>query len=77
MENTESFLTELLVASISSNLLMLIVGFLVMWGVLRLLDKSLGLDFAKRIGGMNDVALAIYLGARIVAFAIFVGMGIS
>lgn len=71
------FLMEVLIASMSSNLLSLIIGFMLIWLALRGLDKLSGIDFKKKVGELDGTALSIYLGARIIAFAIFVGLGVS
>lgn len=44
----------------------------VWWGTLRLLDKSASISFREefRVIGTSPIALAVYLGARILALAI-------
>jgi len=46
-------------------------------GGLRILDNQLGYDTVERINAMADMPFAIYLGARLVAVCLLLGLALS
>ena len=68
---------EVIITSSLVNIAMALISFLMVWGMLRVLDKLSGMNFRERVGRMDDQSFAIYAGLRLLAFCILVGLAIS
>lgn len=73
---------QVMVASSLMDVGLLVIAFLLLWLALRMLDIVTGFDFRRWIkegsgDDVHDLALAVYLGARLVGVCILVGLGIS
>ncbi|RLA83769.1 MAG: hypothetical protein DRG78_03460 [Epsilonproteobacteria bacterium] len=68
---------EVLITSFASKIISALVAFILIWGLLRLLDKFSGVDFRARITEINNMEFAVYNGARLIALCLLVGMIMS
>lgn len=66
---------QVIITSSLLTLVMAIVAVFMTWGCLRVLDILTGFDFRSWVqSDKNDIAVAIYLGARFIGACLLVGM---
>lgn len=82
MPDTPVTMGQVVLLSTLTDIALLVIAFLLLWLALRFLDVITGFDFRRWINegsatDAHDIALAVYLGARLVGICLLVGLGIS
>ena len=64
---------EILLIGFLMDLLKGGVAIAAIWGILRLADKAMGLDFNNKIQNLDSIGFGIYSGSRWIAMAYLIG----
>ena len=70
-------MTDVILLSFLTKVSGALIAFLMIWGLLRVLDKVTGVNFKDRLEKLDDMSFAVYTGARLIAFCLLVGMIMS
>ncbi len=68
------------IVNLLANIAVAVAGLVMAWGLLRMLDKSLGISFGSDVYPQileGNVAAAVYFAARIVGVLLFMGACLS